>query len=108
MKVASRLAIGFALVSALLVLVTVFALMRMASLEGAMADITDVNSVEASLANRLDETISNRALALRNLMLLQADQQDQIQIETKRFDEETAAYAESSAKLATMFTMFEP
>ena len=105
MKVATRLAIGFTLVSGLLVLVTVFALMRMASLEGAMINITDVNSVEANLANRIDETISNRALALRNLLLLQADQQDQIQIETKRFDDETAVYAQSTAKLATMFTL---
>ncbi len=103
MKVASRLAIGFALVSALLALVTVFALSRMSALQSSMADITDVNSVEAALANRLDESISNRALALRNLTLLQADQQDQVQIETKRFDSETAAYEAARSKLTTMF-----
>jgi len=105
MKVASRLGIGFALVSALLAIVTVFALMRMSTLQSAMVDITDVNSVEASLANRLDESISNRALALRNLVLLQADQQDQVDIENKRFDEETDAYEQSRAKLATMFAL---
>jgi methyl-accepting chemotaxis protein len=105
MKVATRLGIGFALVSALLAVVTIFALLRMSSLEASMIDITDVNSVEASLANRLDESISNRALALRNMILLQADQQDQIAIETKRFDDETAAYAETRDKLATMFAM---
>lgn len=105
MKVANRLGIGFALVSALLAVVTIFALLRMSSLETSMIDITDVNSVEASLANRLDESISNRALALRNLILLQADQQDQIAIETTRFDNETAAYAQTRQKLATMFAM---
>ena len=105
MKVASRLAIGFALVSALLALVTAFALLRMSALQSAVVDITDVNSVQAALANRLDESISNRALALRNLVLLQADQQDQVDIETKRFDEETDAYEKSRAKLATMFAM---
>jgi methyl-accepting chemotaxis protein len=68
MKVATRLGIGFALVSALLAVVTIFALLRMSSLEASMIDITDVNSVEASLANRLDESISNRALALRNMI----------------------------------------
>lgn len=103
MKVASRLGVGFALVSALLVLVTVFALLRMSALEASMVDITDVNSVQAALANRLDESISNRALALRNLTLLQADQQDQVAIETKRFDRETEAYEQARAKLATMF-----
>ena len=105
MKVASRLGIGFALVSILLVLVTAFALVRLSELESAMVDITDVNAVEASLANRLDETISNRALALRNLILLQADQQDQVQIETQRFDAESAAYDESREKLVKMFAL---
>ncbi|PMS22713.1 methyl-accepting chemotaxis protein [Trinickia dabaoshanensis] len=103
MKVASRLGIGFALVSILLALVTAFALVRMSELETSMIDITDVNAVEATLANRLDESISNRALALRNLILLQADQQDQVAIETKRFDEETQAYDASREKLASMF-----
>lgn len=104
MKVASRLAIGFALVSALLAVVTVFALMRLSALQESMAFITDVNAVEASLATRLDESISNRALALRNLVLLQADQQDQIDIESKRFESETNVYEQSRAKLATIFT----
>lgn len=105
MKVASRLGIGFALVSILLVLVTVFALLRMSELESSMSDITDVNAVEAALANHLDESISSRALALRNLVLLQADQQDQVQIETTRFDAETAAYEASRDKLAKMFAL---
>lgn len=105
MKVASRLGIGFALVSILLVLVTAFALVRLSELESSMVDITDVNAVEASLANRLDESISNRALALRNLILLQADQQDQVQIETQRFDAESAAYDESREKLVKMFAL---
>lgn len=103
MKVASRLGIGFALVSALLAVVTVFALMRMSALRESMVFITDVNAVEASLATRLDESISNRALALRNLVLLQADQQDQVDIESKRFESETDVYEQSRAKLATMF-----
>ncbi len=103
MKVASRLGIGFALVSFLLVLVTAFSLVRMSDLESSMIDITDVNAVEATLANRLDESISNRALALRNLVLLQADQPEQIQTETQRFDAETAAYDESRGKLVKMF-----
>ncbi|CAN7546019.1 methyl-accepting chemotaxis protein [Trinickia sp. LjRoot230] len=103
MKVATRLGIGFSLVSCLLVLVTAFALVRMAQLESSMSDITDVNAVEAGLANRLDQSISNRALALRNLILLQADQQDEITTETTRFEKETKAYDDARAKLVTMF-----
>jgi methyl-accepting chemotaxis protein len=107
MRVATRLGIGFALVSTLLALVTIFSLMRMAQLEDAMISITDVNAVEAGLANRLDQTISNRALALRNLILLPTDQKDQIAIETRRFEQETAAYDESIAKLSAMFAASE-
>jgi methyl-accepting chemotaxis protein len=103
MKVSVRLGIGFSLISCLLVAVTVFALNRMAQLESSMIEITDINAVEAGLANQLDHTISNRALALRNLILLQADQQDQIAIETTRFDKETQSYEDARAKLTTMF-----
>jgi methyl-accepting chemotaxis protein len=103
MKVATRLGIGFGLISCLLVAVTIFALYRMAQIESSMVEITDINAVEAGLANQLDHTISNRALALRNLILLQADQQDQIAIETARFDKETQTYEDARAKLATMF-----
>ncbi|PMS15457.1 methyl-accepting chemotaxis protein [Trinickia dabaoshanensis] len=105
MKVATRLGIGFSLVSVLLVLVTAFSLVRLSQLESSMVDVTDVNAVEAGLANRLDESISNRALALRNMILLQADQQDQVQTETQRFDSETAVYRETSDKLAKMFML---
>ena len=107
MKVATRLGVAFSLISCLLVVLTVFALYRMAQLESSMTEITDINSVEAGLANQLDHTISNRALALRNLILLQADQQDQIAIETARFDKETQTYEEARAKLATMFQLPE-
>lgn len=103
MKVATRLGIGFSLISCLLVAVTLFALYRMTQLESSMVEITDINAVEAGLANQLDHTISNRALALRNLILLQADQQDQIAIETTRFDKETQTYEDARSKLATMF-----
>ncbi len=103
MKVATRLGIGFSLISCLLIAVTVFALYRMAQIESSMIEITDINAVEAGLANQLDHTISNRALALRNLLLLQADQQDQIAIETTRFDKETQSYEDARAKLASMF-----
>jgi methyl-accepting chemotaxis protein len=105
MKVAARLTAGFTLVSVLLVLVSLFAVSRLSELEASMVDITDVNSVEAGLANRLDQSIANRALALRNLLLLQPDQQDQIAIETKRLDDEAAAYEDSRSKLATMFAL---
>ncbi|RKP45483.1 methyl-accepting chemotaxis protein [Trinickia fusca] len=105
MKVATRLGFGFALISLLLVIVALFGLQRMAKLEAAMVEITDVNSVEAQLANRLDQSISNRALAVRNLLLLQADQADQVQKEASRMAAEADAYEQSQTKLAAMFAL---
>ncbi|MEX3958777.1 MCP four helix bundle domain-containing protein [Trinickia sp. EG282A] len=103
LKVAHRLGIGFFLVSALLVIVGMFSVHRMSQLEVTLSEITDVNSVEASVATAVDETISTRALVLRNLILFQPDQQDQIQIESKRFDDETAAYERSVRQLDALF-----
>ncbi|WP_176124889.1 methyl-accepting chemotaxis protein [Paraburkholderia youngii] len=103
LKVAHRLGVGFFLVSALLVTVGMFSVHRMSQLEVTLSEITDVNSVEANVATAVDETISSRALVLRNLILFQPDQQDQIQIESKRFDDETAAYERSVNQLDALF-----
>ncbi|AVR28806.1 methyl-accepting chemotaxis protein [Burkholderia thailandensis] len=105
MKIANRLGIGFALVACLLAVMIAFALDRMAKFEGWMVEITEVNSVEAKLAAKLELSITERALALRNLILL--DQQDEMQIELNRIDAQTKLYKESRDRLATMFATLD-
>ncbi|WP_460289192.1 methyl-accepting chemotaxis protein [Burkholderia mallei] len=105
MKVATRLGIGFALVACLLAVMVAFALDRMAKFEGWMVEITEVNSVEAKLAAKLELSITERALALRNLILL--DRQDEMQIEQDRIDAKAKLYRQSRDRLATMFATLD-
>lgn len=105
MKVATRLGIGFALVACLLAVMIAFALDRMAKFEGWMVEITEVNSVEAKLAAKLELSITERALALRNLILL--DRQDEMQIEQDRIDAKAKLYRQSRDRLATMFATLD-
>jgi methyl-accepting chemotaxis protein len=101
MKVAVRLSIGFGLVATLLVVMTMLGMNRMAQIEDRLNEIANVNNVESKLAATMDFTITERALALRNLILLNDDAE--IQIEVKRIAAQTKKYAEAEEKLSQMF-----
>jgi len=103
MKVAMRLGFGFTLVSALLVLMTILGLARMAQLEDRLTDIAEVNNVESKYASTMYLTITERALALRNLILLE-NNPTEAQIEVKRIGDQAKKYAETEEKLDKMFT----
>jgi methyl-accepting chemotaxis protein len=104
MKVATRLGIGFALVSLLLATVTALGINRMAQLQERLNEITNINNVESKLASAMYLTITERALALRNLILL--GDEAEVQIEIKRIKEQGVKYAEAEERLNTMFTTF--
>lgn len=101
MKVAVRLGFGFSLVSVLLVLMTVLGLGRMAQIEHRLEDIADVNNVESKLASSMYLTITERALALRNLILL--TEESEAHIEIKRISDQAQKYLEAEGKLGKMF-----
>src|SRR5471032_3369123 len=101
MTVAQRLGIGFGLVSLLLVLVIALGLSSMRQIQARMVEITKVNDVETRLAQAMDLTVTERALALRNLILLK--EQKEIQVETKRISDQEARYASAIEKMAQMF-----
>ena len=102
-SVATRLAIGFGLIVSVLAVVTLFGLNRLMRLQDMMVEITDVNSVEAKLAAKMDRSITERALAFRNLILLDPDQQNEIQIEVARIEAQAKVYADAQEKLGYMF-----
>ena len=102
-SVAARLAIGFGLIVSLLAVVTLFGLNRLMRLQDMMVEITDVNSVEAKLAAKMDRSITERALAFRNLILLDPDQQNEVQIEIARIEAQAKVYADAQEKLGNMF-----
>lgn len=105
MKVATRLGVGFALVSALLLTVTALGINRMAQLQERVDEITRVNNVESKLASAMYLTITERALALRNLILL--SDEAEIQIEVNRIKAQGEKYATAQERLDKMFSTLE-
>src|SRR5471030_2388884 len=102
MKVATRLGVGFGLVAALLALVAGLGVNRMAQMQDRVNEITQVNSVEARLAATMDLTVTERALALRNLILLTEPKEMQGEIE--RIATQEKKYADAQNELGAMFS----
>src|SRR5476649_533949 len=101
MKVATRLGVGFGLVAALLALVAGLGVNRMAQMQDRVNEITQINSVEARLAATMDLTVTERALALRNLILLTEPKEMQVEIE--RIAVQEKKYTEAQEQLGAMF-----
>ncbi|WP_229210579.1 methyl-accepting chemotaxis protein [Duganella sp. CF517] len=101
MTIAKRLGMGFGLVSVFLIVVIALGLVSMRQIQGRMDEIINVNGVETRLAQTMDLTVTERALAMRNLILLKEDKE--IQIEIKRIAEQEKKYTAAQDKLVQMF-----
>ncbi|MFZ6750863.1 methyl-accepting chemotaxis protein [Undibacterium sp. Ren11W] len=99
-KVSTRLTLGFGLVLLLLLTVLLLGINRMAQMQNRMEEIANINNVESKLASSMYLTITERALALRNLILL--SDEAEIQIEVNRIKAQAKKYEEAEAKLASM------
>jgi methyl-accepting chemotaxis protein len=104
LRVATRLAIGYGLLAVLLLVVTVLGLNRMAYIKTQADEITKINNVEGRLASIMDLTVTERALALRNLSLLDRENTKEVQMEVDRITEQSKKYAEAAQKLDAMFS----
>ncbi|MES2071684.1 MAG: methyl-accepting chemotaxis protein [Pseudomonadota bacterium] len=102
MKVSTRLTVGFGLVLALLLIVIFLCISRMAQMQSRMEEIANVNNVESRLASAMYLTITERALALRNLILL--SEEAEIQIEVSRIKAQAKKYGEAEDKLSKMLS----
>ncbi|MDC8758897.1 methyl-accepting chemotaxis protein [Janthinobacterium fluminis] len=101
MKVATRLAVGYGLVSLLLATVTWLGVNRMGVMREQITEITEVNAVAARLAASMDLTVTERALALRNIILLKDD--TEIRGELGRIEEQAKRYTAAQEQLSRMF-----
>lgn len=101
MRVATRLGVGFGLVGLLLIAVLVLALANMRKLQSGMDQVTLVNDVEGQLSIAMEQSVTERALALRNLILLR--EAKEVEIEVRRIDDQVRKYAEAEQKLSSMF-----
>ena len=101
LTIAKRLGLGFGLVALFLLLVITLGLTSMRQIQDRMDETTKVNNVETSLAQTMDLTVTERALALRNLILLKEDKE--IQIEVTRIAAQEKKYDAAQQKLGKMF-----
>jgi methyl-accepting chemotaxis protein len=101
MRVAMRLAIGFGLVASLLVALTLLGLSSMRQIQSRLDEVALVNNVQSKLAASMELTVTERALALRNLILL--TDAKEIQVEITRIAAQTKKYADAQGKLDGMF-----
>lgn len=101
MKVSTRLGLGFAWVVALLVLVTVMGVYNMHMMQARFLEVINVNNPEVKLLNEMSETVGERSISLRNLML-QGSAED-IEKEAAYIKVQTQKYLASEKKLHEMF-----
>jgi len=105
LTIAKRLGLGFGLVAMFLLLVITLGLTSMRQIQDRMDETTKVNNVETSLAQTMDLTVTERALAMRNLILLKEDKE--IQIEVTRIAAQEKKYDAAQQKLGKMFAKRE-
>src|SRR5450830_1508304 len=101
MKVGTRLGLGFAWVVLLLVVVTVFGLYNMAQMQQRFLDVVSVNNPEAKLVTEMIETVQERSISLRNLMLQGGA--DDIDKEAAYIGQQTKKYQAAEQQLRSMF-----
>jgi methyl-accepting chemotaxis protein len=101
MRVGTRLALGYGLVLCLLACIVGTGLLKMQQMQARTAVITDVNNVQISLIATMQDSISDRMIALRNLALL--TDMNAMRPESQRIRDLEAAYKEATAKLGKTF-----
>jgi methyl-accepting chemotaxis protein len=103
MKVGMRLALGFALVLVLMVILTVVGVVRMAQIQNRLDHVVSVNNVVTRLVVDMRNNVSERVTSLRTLTLM-TDPAD-MEPELNRFKEQTGKYDALQQKLAEKFAI---
>lgn len=108
-KAATRVSVGFGLISILLVAGTALGIGRMAHIKESLDDI-NANNARGTLALIMYLTVTERALAMRNMILLTRDtdipdeiKQAEIQREVERLKDQAEKYVAAEKKLSEMF-----
>ena len=103
-KIGPRLTIAFSFVLAMLLVVAILSMTRMAAIQQAMVEITKGNNVEASMASAMRLAVDDRMIALRNIVLLQDHAEMQAQVE--RIRQQATDYADANRKLRQTFEVY--
>ncbi|QCP14713.1 methyl-accepting chemotaxis protein [Pseudoduganella umbonata] len=97
MKVGTRLALGYALVLVLLIIIVGAGLMKMRDMQQRIQNITEVNNTQIRQLNTAQDSLADSMIALRNLALL--TDMDAMRPEAERLRKQEALYAEVMGKV---------
>jgi len=96
MTVSKRLGLGFALVLALLIAVTIVGVSRMAQIQGRLENIVNVSNVQTRLALDMRAIVYDRMVSLRNLTLL--NEAADMEKDLAKIADQSKKYAEAKEK----------
>ena len=101
MRVGTRLALGYGLVFCLLGGIVGTGMLKMQQMQARTANITDVNNVQIALIGKMQDSISDRMIALRNVALL--TDMNAMRPEAQRIRDLEAVYKDAMAQLGKTF-----
>ncbi|RBW48587.1 methyl-accepting chemotaxis protein [Marinobacter sp. F3R11] len=96
-KIGLRLAIGFAFVIILMTLLTMFSVMKMSQVGSALTTINDINSVKQRYAINFRGSVHDRAIALRDVVMVPTNAEVQASVQEIR--SLSRDYVDSAEKL---------
>ncbi len=101
LKVGTRLAIGYALVLFLMLVIVGTGLLKMREMNDRTRTITGLNNVQIALIGTMQDTVMDRMVALRNLILFTTP--DDMRPEVERMAKQDAMHDEAFSKLLKTF-----
>jgi methyl-accepting chemotaxis protein len=101
LKVGTRLALGFALVLVLLIVVTTVGIMRMGQIQDRLDQVVSISNVSTNLVIDMRNNVGERVASLRVLTLM-TDPAD-MEPEMVKFKEQTKKYDAAQKKLSDLF-----
>ena len=99
-KIGSRLKAGFGVVLTLMIIMGLLGLYSLGSIQKRLDDVVNYNNVQVALAVNMMDSIRERSIVSRNMMLV--NDREAMQRDYKRFEDQKTRYDENESKLAKM------
>lgn len=104
LRIGVRLGLSFGGVFVLMAVMAAYATMVMADMNDRLVHITEGNNQQIDRVNRMIDSVSQRAISLRNIALL--TEEDLKQQEARSIEEATQAYSQSETELLALIERF--
>lgn len=101
MPISTRLALGFGLVLALLIILTGFGIQKVGFIERTLTEITDINAVKQRYAINFRGSVHDRAISLRDVTLVETP--EELNAALAEIDRLAAFYRDAATALDAIF-----